>query len=336
MPTAITLNQYRNLDGIFTEWYNPIDYHFLTGSFGAKAVSDVVYENFDTRPVGTISGDLGRLKQRVPGGGSIASSITFSGRKCWSQNYAVNDLPEIYVQLSPTQRAYHACHFRFSGTITGTSCSWKFGRVGTNTDPYIANRYAHMYTSSGQQTPQAGAPDLTVDTDIIREYSETNEATDNPGIFQQNTNIFYEYECYAGTVNGNDSVFIARANGYELVRFTGSSMRTTANPELIRSAMSALTGMQNPTTNNFVHQMSEVYFDASRSRVILTNNSNFSASTKFAVQPVLRWATDVVARKNAPGFSVGESAFLHVWNDDGVKVGTSTAVTIDANYLGAA
>lgn len=335
-PESITLNL-RNIGGTSGSGFDPDHYHALSGSFGTKAVTDVVYENFDSRALGAISSDVGRLKRRgSAGGGSIAASTTFSGRKCWEQNYAVSDLPEIYVQLQETQRAYHACHFRFSGSISGASCSWKFGRVGINTDPYLPNRYAHMYTSSGQQSPNSSAPDLTVDTSIVREWSGTNEASDNPSLFQQNSNIFYEYECFAGTVEGADSVFVVRANGYELVKFSGSSMRTTANSGLIRTAMAALVGMQNTTSNTMIYQMSEVYFDASRARIIMTNNATFSASTKFAVQPLYIWReSSVIAEKNAPNFSIGEAAFLHVWNDDGVKVGTAIPVTVDANYTGA-
>ena len=322
--------------GRFETGFDINDYNILTGSFGAKVSSDVYHENLEDRPLGTITSSLGRLTMRVNGGSSVSNAIAYSGTKSWRHDMDANEFPEVYLMYTaPTARAYHSCMFYYSGAITGTNTSWKFGRFG-NGAVYNPNRYAHMYTSSGGQIPQTSAPDLMVDTNVIVEYSSTNDVTDHPEYFTQNAWHFYEIECYAGTVNGNDAVFCAYIDGKKVVQFTGSSLRTTANPDLIKWSLSFLTGQANATTNTMIFNIDEFYFDSSRSRIVMTDNVTFPSSTKFAVQPPLSWASgQIYAKKNGAGFSVGNTGYLHIWNDDGVYQGVHSTVTVDARYMGA-
>lgn len=338
--TAFSVTGYVNpATGLLRGSYDSTNYHILSGAFGSKLSSDVYHENLQDIQVGTITTDVGRLKMRVMGGSQIAASGGYAGGKVWSHNMATNEFPEVYINYTaPTQRAYHSCWFNYSGLITGTNCSWKFGRFGTGA-VYNPNRYAHMYTSSGGSSPSTSAPDLTVDTSVILEYAATNDVTDHPEYFTPDSWHFYEIECYAGTVNGNDSVFKAYIDGKLVVQFTGSSLRTTANPDLIKWCLSFLTGQANAITNTMIFKVDEFYFDASRARVVMTNNAVWASSTKFSVQPIdiNGWSeSEIRCRKNGVGFSIGETGYLHVFDDSGTYLGVNSTVTVSDKYLRAA
>jgi hypothetical protein len=337
MPTAFSMTGLVNpATGLLDPTYVEEQYHFLSGSFGSKIMSDVVFESLQSRSVGTVTGDVGRLKLGVVGGSQIEASTGLNGGKSWRHSMDANEFPKLYIQYSqPTQRGYHSCWFKFGGDLTGTSGSWKFGRFGTG-EVYHPNRYAHMYTSSGGSVPASSACDLTVDTNGIVRWAANNEATDQPNLFTQNTWHFYEIECNAGTVNGNDSTFKAYIDGVLIVQFTGSSLRTTANPSLITWCLSALTGLANAVTNTIIFNLDDFYFDSSRSRVVLTNNATYSSSTKFAIQPIIQngWSADmIICRKNGASFTIGDTAHIHVFNDNGDYLGVFGSVTVDANYL---
>jgi len=340
-PKTISLELNKDpITNILSSDFNPALYHTLTGTFGTKTQHDPYHENLESRSIGTITSSLGRLAMRINGGSSVSNSLAYSGTKSWRHDMDANEFPEVYyIYNTPTPHAYHSCRFYYSGALTGTNASWKFGRFG-NGNVYEPNRYAHMYVSSGGSVPTASAADLTVDVNQITEYAATNDVTDRPQDFTQNAWHLYEIECSAGTVNGGDASFHAYIDGKKVVQFTGSSLRTTANPDLIKWSLSFLTGLANATTNTMIFNIDEFYFDASRARVVMTDTQTYTGFTKWAIQPLGKqigaWSpSQIFCQKNGAGFAIGDTGYLHVFNDAGVYLGMNSTVTVDANYMGA-
>lgn len=118
--------------GKYESGFNPNHYYQITGTgFGSKAVPSY-YDNFENRPVGAVGSSVGELVWSQSTGSSIATLNPHSGTKAISHNFALNDFPKVYKNLSNTKQLYFSCWLHFSGTVAAGSV-WKFGRVGSGT-----------------------------------------------------------------------------------------------------------------------------------------------------------------------------------------------------------
>lgn len=76
----------------------------------------------------------------------------------------------------------------------------------------------------------------------------------------------------------------------------------------------------------------EEYTDNTGCRVVMTNHAVYASSTKWAVQPITSWSnTNISITKKRSAFSIGESAYYHVFNDSGTLVHSSSVFTVSAD-----
>ncbi len=76
----------------------------------------------------------------------------------------------------------------------------------------------------------------------------------------------------------------------------------------------------------------EEYTDNTFCRVMMTDSATYSTSTKWAIQPVVTWSGNlVVVDRRRGAFSIGETAYRHVFNDAGTLVHTSDPFTVIAD-----
>lgn len=203
----------------------------------------------------------------------------------------------------------------YSRTYWGTQSSvWKFGRIGnTLNDAYGPNRFSHEYTGTLASSPSSSL--YTTDNG----YGPTagnNQVGYNPLLFNPNTWHFYEQFATAGTVNGLDATYEVRINGIPSVRFINASFRTPAKPEAIQTILTPINGLDNQWQvgkSNTQMWMDEVYVTDSLNRLVITDNSTYSASTNWAVQEDVSWTDSLIYYKqNGGSFTSGTTQHLHV------------------------
>lgn len=191
---------------------------------------------------------------------------------------------------------------------------WKFGRIGnTLNDAYGPNRFSHEYTGTLASSPSSSF--YAIDNG----YGPTagnSLVSYNPLLITPDSWHFYEQFATAGTVDGLDATYEVRINGIPSIRFAGASFRTPAKPELIQTILSPINGLDNQWQvgkSNTQMWMDEVYVTDSLNRLVITDNSTYSASTNWAVQEDVSWTDSLIYYKqNGGSFTSGTTQHLHV------------------------
>lgn len=244
----------------------------------------------------------------------------FAGASDWSASgpYAI----DVSVKKGPTRyKAKQAVpagvdpETDYTRTYWATQTNvWKFGRIGnTLNDAYGPNRFSHEYT--GTLASSLSSSFYAIDNG----YGPTagnNLVGYNPLLITPDSWHFYEQFATAGTVDGLDATYEVRINGIPSVRFAGASFRTPAKPELIQTILSPINGLDNQWQagkSNTQMWMDEVYVTDSLNRLVITDNSTYSASTNWAVQEDVSWTDSLIYYKqNGGSFTSGTTQHLHV------------------------
>lgn len=311
--------------------WNPAGSYIITGTgFGTKASGLSISNNFELETVGAVVTSPGGLNVSNKTGTSIVNSGSHSGNNCISQDYSLEGFPKIYHSLSGLQtRFYMSCWVKWSGTVTGATV-WKFGRVGANTT-YSGNPKAgETYTSTDQNTPASFGGEIVSSSGIVGYGANATLAPSASAIYTADAWHFYELEFYTGTVDGNDSYFVVRVDGINAVVWSGIEFLTTALSDLPDWILTPINGLDGAPPITML--LDDLYIDESRARVVMTDNATYASSTKWAVQPILTYSdTEITVTKSRQVFSIGESAFLHLFDDTGVLVSEGNAVTVEAD-----
>jgi hypothetical protein len=306
----------------------------ITGSgFGTKASSAPAFDDFESSSVGLVGSTIGQLKVSTTGATSVTSAISHSGTKCLTHDFISVDFPKLYREFATRSRyARMSCWWRWTGSVTSSSV-WKLLRFNTDsTDPYSGiNRFSAEYTAGASGDRPSAFSGITYIDGAIVEYSGTNEVADRMDLFTPDTWHFMEWEIDAGTLNGNNATIRQKIDGVENIRFTNTPFLTTANPDLIKFILSPINGLDGATNRNVQYFVDELYSDNSLCRVIMTDNATYSLSTKWAEQPVAAdgWSdTSIECTYNRGSFTIGATAYRHVFNSSGTLVHSTAGFTV--------
>lgn len=318
--------------GLLDPTYEPPSFDFtITGSgFGSKT-GLALFDAYDNLSAGSVTGSVGQLTISTSGASTIDASTFHSGSKSLRHDFSSVNFPKMYREFTTrTQTAYCSCWWRFQGSSDAVSV-WKLARFNTgDSDPYgDFNRFSAEYTASiNSPVPTSLSATTNIDGGVS-EYAGTSDVATQVELFTSGQWHFMEWEIDSGTVDGGDLFVEQRVNGVANIRFTGSNFRTTANPELIKYIMSPVNGLDSSGSRAIVYNVDEMYTDASRARVVMTNSATYSSSTNWAIQPVKIWSdTSISCDYNRGSFTIGATAYRHVFNSAGVRVYTSPAITV--------
>lgn len=334
--TNIPIALNRNFNGILKSGFDINDYRYITASGIGTKSTDVAFEDFESLPVGAISGTAGILRISNSNGVEITTAQSWSGTKSLMCNFAGNDFPKIYRALAGlSQKVYYNCRFRIETTTPSANTNvWKFGRVTNDpTNPYrdspsSGNVWTAQYTSQiGDVKPMnySSATGIDTATGTAGKVSGNGAITD----IVTDSWMFYEIDFDAGTVNGANCYSEEKFNLKTITKNINYSFRTTMFPQLVPHAMSPICGLDGYNATKMY--IDEFYITASRARVLLSDNAVFANSTpnKIFAQPDLPsgWTDAGVYIKPRWGtFTSGQTAYYHIWDDNGVLVNTQSVV----------
>ena len=327
--TDIPVGMQRNpATGKLESLFNINDYLTVSGSgFGTKTES-VYYDDFENRAVGSVSGNVGSLNWSISSGSSIATSNPHSGTKSVIHNYASNDFPKVYKNLTGKTGLTLSCWLHISGTVSAGTV-WKMSRVGGNA-VYSGNPKAGAsYTSAGTaSTPQSIGGEIVIDNGTISSYSAnvTGTTSTPANAFTNGSWHFYELEFYTGTLNNSDCYFCERVDNKIVTQWVNRPFLTSTNSTMPAWVLLPINGLDN--SPSITYSVEEVYISESRSRIIMTDSATYSASTKWCAQEDLQngWSDTLIYYKPKRGiFTQGDTAYLHIFNN-GILVDTKTVV----------
>lgn len=307
----------------------------ITGTgFGTKPMDAMTYDDFEEESVGSISSFQGDLVINGSSTGvGITDSIAYSGSKCLTHDFSANDFPKIYRPLSGTRtKAYLSCYWRYDGDVVTTEqVVWKLARIGGSNDVYDGNPKgsAEYVSSGGSDTPTGLSGSMTTSGGITTYNPDHNDASATPSAVLTNGDWhFYELEFYAGTVDGDDAEFYERIDGIPTHTFVDRPFLTTANSDLPDWFLTPINGRDGfPEVDDYVDCL---MIDESRARVVMTDNATYASSTQWAVQPISAYSdTSVTVTGKRQGFTSGATAYLHIFDDDGVLVSEGNEITVE-------
>jgi len=314
----------------------------ITGAgFGTLDQTAQFFTDFEDDAVGSAVLDVpGKLYKGSSNGTEISDLDTYSGTRCLTHYSQTSTFPKIHLPLSGlSRRAYHSCHFKFTGQderTEGGSLVWKFSRIGAGSLYSGSPKATSQFTSvRGTDAPVSWASGYS---GICGVDTNTNSSHMGPldGGAQAKTNgvwHFYECEFYAGTLDNSDSYFIERWDGRRTVNFQNRPFlrSDTADCQLLPTwFISAICGIDQG--HAFTKRMDNVLFNESGARVIMTDSATYANSTKWAAQPIDVYSdSQVTITKKRQGFNIGESAYLHLFNPEGVLVSEGTQLTVEAD-----
>ena len=320
--------------GLWHQAVEPVatDLYTINGAgFGTKGGTPHV-PNWDAEPLG-VRGGIGSTIQGLTFVNSGLGTTVVTGGHSSAQSLETVfntgvDFPKLTRTLSEaTGKVYYACWYKTTGT-NSVNTQWKMVRIGAN-DNYtgVSHGSAIYGATSGNNTPVSFGGEI-ITSDGLSSWSAHNTATITPSdVFTADTWHFYEVEFYAGTIDASDAYFYERCDGIETVVWENRPWLTTAEPTLPTWIITIINGLDlGPAITMHVDEM---YIDESRARVVLTDNAVYTSSTKWAIQPIASYADTVVtATRKRGAFSVGETAYLHLFDDDGALVHTSSSFIV--------
>lgn len=310
---------------------SPAGNYVIQGSgFGTRPSVTPTFDDFETESVGAVGETIGNLSVSFEPGMSIVDSGSYSGTKCLSHDFSVNDFPKLYRALSGSQpKGYMSQYVKVTGS-NSASTVYKYGRVGAGAT-YSGNpKFGESYTSSSI-TPQSFGGEVVTSNGIVGFGANADYLAPDPSVtYTPDVWHFYELEWDAGTVGNEDSFFEARCDGVVAARFVDIEFLTAANSNLPDWVLTFINGFdQGP---NVVALLDNVYVDESRARVIMTDAATYANSTKWALQPVTEYSdTEVTYTPKRQGFGIGETAYLHLFDDGGDLVFSGSPFTVESD-----
>lgn len=305
--------------------------------FGTKDSTTPYYEDFESESLGASGSSIGDLVLTTTGGTNIVDTDKNSGSQCVSHLFTTVDFPKLYYPLSGVKRrGYFSCSLKFSGTSGGSGAVWKLARVGANTVYSGVSKAGWSYVGNSADVPTANGSELVSSNGIqaagqVENGNISGNYAPYSDIFSSEVWQFYEVEWDFGTADGDDSYFTDRVNNNPTVTWNGEECLTAANSDLPDWILTPINGF-GTTGHPVTYYMDDVYVDETRNRVVMTDNATYASSTKWAVQPVLTWSdTQITCTGKRQGFAVDDTAYLHVFNNSGALVHSTSSITVGAD-----
>ena len=304
----------------------------ITGTgFGTKGASTPIFEDFEGETVGAAGNIINDVQVSNADGATIISTGALSGTRSLQNDFGAagtqTSFPKVHVDLTGTStKLYCSAHIKVSGDYGNV---WKMSRAGPGA-VYSGNPSCHMEYTGTQGGNAFGRGSSTVYTPGITSWwsAHSTSGTDGTDGYIADVDQFYEYEMYTGTLNNSDASFFERVSGVETTTFVNRPFLTTANSGLVPTwMMTPMNGNDQAETSIMI--MDSVYIDESRARVVMTDNATYASSTKWAIQPILTYSdTTVTATAKRQYFDIGDTAYLHLFDDDGVLVDSGSSFTV--------
>ena len=307
----------------------------ITGTgFGAKDATTPVFEDFEGEIVGAVGSTINSLNVNDGTGVTVVSTGALTGTRSLQRAYSpTGGFPMIHSTLSGTRdKVYVSAHIRFEGNATGSPNVWKHARTGSSTLYTGSPRLSTEFTSSGTTDHPTDASGILVSgTSGVFRASDTNEAATSPvTAYPTETVLFYEMEFYCGTLDTSDAEAYERVSNLDTITWTSAPYLTSDDSSLPTWAISPMNGHDG--ANGLTLIMDNVYIDESRARVVMTDNATYTSSTKWAIQPIETYSsTQVTCAKKRQGFGLGETAYLHLFDDSGVLVDSGSSFIVGAD-----
>lgn len=316
--------------------------------FGTKSTAAPVYfTDFSSDSDGTEDTSLGWDASYAPDvvtRPAVASDQLYGGKKAMKCIYPAFDGGHFPVSTlflpTPSTKLRFACYFRWAQTVQASqqlTTVFKLARAGNGTPYTGVPRFYHTINPSLQNGNADGAwgENLGGDCGFVNANGTTNIANDafsdtNPGsaadlVWDAWHRIEWIYEL--STAGSADGKFVVSVNGLEPNSPLGAVMTRAAGDsgKLIEWVISVFDGMDSyGVTNEFAAWMALPYIDSSFARVVGTDSSTYSSSTKWADQPCTSWSDTqiVISSPNYAGFSSGSTIYMHVFDDSNTHVGS--------------
>ncbi len=291
------------------------------------------YENFEARTTGSLSGPVGSLMISNTPGGSITNTFAHSGSKSIRHAFASEHFPKHYLPLSGTQRKVRCSCWLYIEGASGTSGDnnvWKFARAGAGNpyDGYPAFRPS--YTSGSLATvPNAFSGEVRDEDGGMAGYSAQNTSVIEPATaFTTGAWHYCRWLYDFGTVGGSDGVMIERCDHKETVNIVNRAVLIREPAKYPEWMFTPMDGFDDEVPGSLVFHLDELLIDESWCAWVITDNSSWAASNKFSEQIINSWGSSASANKRRGMFSVGETAYHHLFNSSGVLTHTSAAFTV--------
>jgi len=310
----------------------------ITGTgFGALDQTAQMFDDFELEDIGAIQDFKSELvRNNKYAGLNITDSKFVSGTRCISNDYSLGDFPELYVPLSGlTKRAYLSCHIFIDGSFdytgTGGRPVWKFARIGAGSvysgKPKASAEYTNTSNAHLITTPEVLSGTISpVDGGLTYAIHDQANA-DIASVITSGEWHFYECEFYSGTTDQMDCYFLERWDGIETITYVDRNFLSAADSSLPTWFLTPLNGLGDYFP--FTLYMDNLHVNESGARVVMTDSPVYANSTKWAGQPINNYTSgSVTVTSKRQGFSVGGSAYLHLFNAVGVLVSEGNAIEV--------
>lgn len=284
----------------------------ISGSgFGARTSAFDFYDNYNSYADGTLSGQIGYAGGSDYGGRpAIQSEDSHEGNgKALKLIYPAtgNRFPKVRRDTAPTETLYAAFWFKWTAPPSaGDVGIFKIFRAG-EVPAYFAEPvfYDTIRGSNGIQT--------SMDAGVRLEDKSYNTAGNRSNLKHANQWLWLEYYCELSTAGVADGRYFCRVNGQTSFSRNDFVTRQIAESR-IRYAIGMFDGRDRDAHETGIYQ-SEEYLSTSMARVVITDNANYSLSTKWQIQPIVSWSSTSITHGLVLGAVDAAEAFRHVFNE---------------------
>jgi hypothetical protein len=257
----------------------------------------------------------------------IATASPRSGTKYLSHDVSLADFPRYHKPLSGTNtRHYLSCGFKF-GSLADVHI-FKFSRVGANA-VYTGNPQANsQFHDLAGAVPLNGGATGTMN-DGGGNFTASSGVNTSSAVIESviTADVWHFYECifYTGTLDNSDAFFLERFDGVETLTWENRPLLKTGEDNSLPDwFMTPVNGFDQATAGTA--ELDTLYIDESNARVVMTDNAVYANSTKWAAQPIATYADGLVeCTRKRQVFGVGEAGYLHLFNDAGTLIDSSSA-----------
>jgi len=284
----------------------------ISGSgFGARTSAFDFYDNYNSYADGTLCGEIGYSDGSSYGGRpAIQSADSHEGNgKALELIYPAlgNRYPKVRRDTDPTETLYAAFWFKWTAPPNaGDVGIFKIFRTGEVPAYFMEPLfYDTIRGSDGIQT--------TMDAGVRLEDESYNQAGNRTNLKHANQWLWLEYYCELSTATVADGRYFCRVNGQ-----TSFSRNDFVTRQIAESRMRYVIGMFDGRDRD-AHEtgiyQSEEYLSTSMARVVITDNADYSLSTKWQIQPVVSWSNTSITHGQVLGAVGAGEAFRHVFNE---------------------
>jgi len=321
----------------------PSTYTIAGSGFGTKSHQGCEWHNnFESASAGAFAEDIG-YNVGITGAVSVVDNFSHSGTKSLHYLYASgNKFPKVNRDVAnPTNELMYSAWFYWDKAESTNGVGvFKLFRCGSGEAYSGSPKFYHTAVSdSGYPNNNAGAIN-SVDAGmrVGGAYPYTFNDNNSIGIptrpwppAKDGWNYIEYFNKYSTTPTSGDGRFVCKINGQVFVSIVNKNTRGAGEESALITSWIGMINGRDGIVDPINVWVDEEVVDNCFNRVIITDNANYSLSTKWSRQPVHYWSDgEVKAIRKRGMFNVGESAYAHVFNAADTLV-YSTPITVLAD-----